>query len=675
MIGKQTLIGLVFSLSIFLMLVITERTDRPFATSLFSKKTFIMGLDGDPNRTDTFDMSVSRAGFRNDLEKKRTTATNSLLTKELTRDTQDDTRNSMFDRTLIVTPTSQERDEDDLPNPTVPALPAMPEWRQKRDTALRNTLRVEDNRSLAVPSPLTAVYGAAPSPNSLTKYGSQFSWRPPTRDSMISARNTRDLEEEYRNNWPPAEMLQQAKSPNRASMPAPSQPPTVPLPPLVPRSEVTDSAAPTNLVEGAKEPDSQRSSETVSILMEITSTKIPETQPTSITDEVATSMAAEERQPAEEAPRPRGRRPALPSLEKLSARAAARHKRVPTLDPDVNQAPSTNTASDEATKTESSRSSPESLEPRRTEVKSRSNQSEDIDDSGFESEDDTGPEEPRRSRRSLLRSNTAGPRLVRNFSRPRIPSSMLNRRRPSKGNLPPAAFKTGGGEGQSSSSGSRRDNDSGGSSFTGIKQQFRRSRSLPAVRDRKADTTAAATEVDTERKTIVEVNPEFKVTVPILQPAPVRNTSRAREAQQKKAPPRFSPFPSAATSMAPEKKVKGLGQGSQRRLGQRVNQWRDGVDTTQDALAAQQAEIDAQQRQLLEDFDLMGRTSIVEGGRRPSIDSRRLSTDGRRPSMENRGRQPARPDVLGLPAKPHPVSKLSRDKSMNGRGRHVAQNF
>lgn len=639
-----------------------------------------MGISEIVKRTDTFDMSVSRQGFQTE-EKKRTTV---LVTR--VDGMKDDGRDSVYDRSMIVTPTSADDDEE-LPVPTVPAMPAMPEWRQKRDAALRNTLRADDARSIAVPSALTAVYGRgspASSQDSLKQYGSHFSWRPPTRDSTTSRRNSRNMVE-YNSNWPPTPLQNQddLRSPNRASAPPPSQPPTVPLPPILPppHSDSGDLAETAKLAGGVRE--SQASIETTSTLPDIRTTSTPDTQPTTMTEEEGpgpSEIPDEQEQPVEEKPveeptRARGRRPALPSLAKLSARAAARHNRTsmlarekklePKPQPEPQPEPEhvEESSADDIEKTVTSRSS--SPEPN---SRSRKRELHDTD-SGFESEEDTGPEEPRRSRhrsRSLLRNNTAGQRLVRNFSRPRVPSSLLNRRRPSEGNLPGMAFAVG-------QAGHRRNsNRNSGNAFSTMAQQFRRSRSLPADRARanKAQEPETDVELEPERNNLVEIDPHFQVKVPIIQAAPVpKNTQKSAAAAQKKAippAPRFSPFPSAATSMAPEKKVKGLGPGSIRRLEERVTQWREGVDQNDNLQPLNQNPVTSilqvereAQRQLMEKFEP-----------RPSMDMDE-DRDRGRPSMEGvsggiRGRSRGERGQ---------ANKLSRERSMTGRARRAAQNF
>lgn len=573
-------------------------------------------------------MSVSRQGLRGDEEKGAATVTHEDVF------TKDDTQQSVYDRSLIVTPTSP---EDDNVVPTVPTLPEMSEWRQKRDAALRTTMRVDDLRSQAVPSPLTGVYGPAtpPSRASVTQYGSHFSWRPPTRDSTASEPTSQDMEE-YHNNWPPEAMQQEPKSPNRASAPPPSEPPSVPLPPLMPPPEGVSLAETANEAEAADmteaTAESKRSSNAVSTPPESDSPEISDPQPVPAAKEEATGSPVEEA-PVEDVRRPRGRRPALPSLEKLSARAAARHNRTSMFlrEAELKSRPTAGNSTDDATKVDSARSSPEETETSWTDITQPQDYKLETDDSGFESEDDdTGPEEPRRSRRSLLRSNTAGPRLIRNFSRPRVPSSLLRHRRPSEGILPAIIGS----------------------------QQWRRSRSMPPARSRRDNKKPA---VEQERNNVIEVGSNIQPTVPILQPAPVParqhtkkglaaagSSSQDAPPSQQKPRPRLTPFPSATTSMAPEKKVRGLGQGSVRQLEARVTQWREGVDPAQARLDAQ-AELD-EERQMMEEFDTRTSGDVQEGG-----------GDGGRRSMEqSRGRQ---------------ANKLSREKSSNARARRAAQNF
>lgn len=612
------------------MLIITERTERPFATSLFSKKSFIKGREEPvPNRTDTFDMSVSRQGLQSD-EKSGATVTREVIAAK--EDTQ-----SVYDRSLIVTPTSPGANAS--PVPTVPVLPEMSEWRQKRDAALRTTMRVDDVRSQAVPSPLTTVYGPAtpPSQDSTKQYGSHFSWRPPTRDSTSSPRNSHDMEE-YRKNWPPPAMLQEPKSPNRASAPPPSQPPSVPLP--LPPLEGASRAGVDNMPAEAA-PESQRSTEAVGVLLEPNPKSIPDPQSVPSTNQAALQSLVQEAPVEEEAPRPRGRRPALPSLEKLFVRAAARHNKTPLFGGEAERKarPSIDTSTDDATKTDSVSSSPDETETSGSDITMPHDYKLDTDDSGFEPEDDDSsnddtddwsPEEPRRSRRSLLRSNTTGPRPVRNFSRPRVPSGLFRHRRPSEGNLPIMMGS----------------------------QQWRRSRSLPPVRSRRINQAAA----DQERNNVIEVGSRIKSKVPILQAAPVparkmRFGQDVPQQQQQKSRPRLTPFPSAATSMAPEKKAKGLGQqGSSQRLDASATQWREGVDPAQARMDAQ-AELNAERRMMKE---LETRTSAVGDAQEAGVGG----GGGRRSTEGSRGRGRGR----------H-AKKLSRDKSLNARVMHVAQNF
>lgn len=608
-----------------------------------------MGIDRRVNRADTFDMSVSRQGFRKD-EKKNAT----VVYKERTKD---DARESLFDRSLIVTPTSWEHDDDEAV-PTVPVMPTVPDWRQRRDAALRTTMRADDSRSQAVPSPLTAVYEPATPPDtqdSLKKYGSHFSWRPPTRDSTFSPRASHDMDD-YRNNWPPTAMLDGSKSPNRASAPPPSEPPDVPLPPLVPSPEVVHMAETANVAETTTA--SQRSTFTDGTLPDIDPASSLDAQLSNTEDEKGASITSNE-QPAEEIPRARGRRPALPSLEKLSARAAARHNRTSMLvrTADLKPRPSLDLPENDVAATlESSRSSSGVVEASQPEIESSDIEPEEElgDDSGFESEDDEEELEdtrPRHRSRSLIRSNTAGPRLVRNFSRPRVPSGLL-RRRPSEGKPPTMLPRNG-----VRNSVSRRDSNSG-SSFTAptlsaLTQQFRRSRSVPAIRGK------GPTE---DQDSVVQMAATVEPTVPILQAAPARKNGQTRAADQSTAAhenvfapgPALSLFPSAATSMAPEKKVKGLGQGSSRRLEQRVTQWREGVNT-QDAT---QAELDAE-RQTMREFDTSGQISFDDDS----------DNGGGRRSIERRGRSQAR-SGRGAHA-----NKLSRERSMTIRARRAAQNF
>lgn len=138
----------------------------------------------------------------------------------------------------------------------------------------------------------------------------------------------------------------------------------------------------------------------------------------------------------------------------------------------------------------------------------------------------------------LMRSNTAEPLLVRNFSRPGAP-----RPRTADGEEEAQVHV------QSSDRRGRNDRRE-------EKAIARRSRSLPPARQ--------------QRSPAADSESQFK-----------RNVSATGRKKGSQAPiaPRFSPFPKAPVATPPVEltKVKGLGQGSTKRLDERIEKWMNGV--------------------------------------------------------------------------------------------------
>lgn len=153
-------------LSLAIVVSALESSERPFATSVISKGSFIKGEGGHRRQdtVDTFDMSASRAGIRADDKENgsRPQAESSEVPPAAASD----------DRSLIKTPDNKSVENFAL-------------WTDSPDR--RPPMRRA--RSLAFPTPLETIFGSRetlPGAKDCSPGISRgdFSWRPPTRDSM-----------------------------------------------------------------------------------------------------------------------------------------------------------------------------------------------------------------------------------------------------------------------------------------------------------------------------------------------------------------------------------------------------------------------------------------------------------------------------------------------------------
>lgn len=508
------------------MVVITETTDRPFATSIFSRKSFCKDSSNTSGRVNTFDLSVSRAGFRTEG-----VGNGNVKSKGKT----ESEKQMGFDRSTINTPESPY-----LASTGNPALPFATEGSK------RPLVRV---RSQPIPTPLEAVFTSDSSPLDSQDSPRKLAWHP-RRTSTHSSR-----------------MPQGPLGSAEARMPS------------IPR-------APSNVT--ARESFSQFSSVQAENLMhEQDDDSIISDSETTISPSPAlgtpTAMPISETlriaNPDEEDPAQSREPPTLAKLlSQLSTRAAARRRNsmlVRQADLSLRQAMDEN-ATRAASRTDMAavlfdqpsdfveavqqepvqrRSSllvrQADLDVRRSVSISRAGEM-----SVFSSDPSTEfieiprpPEPASRKMKAagkdqvselgrLMRSNTAEPLLVRNFSRPGAP-------RP----------RTAGGEDDGQVHDQTLDRR-GRNHKREEKAIARRSRSLPPARQQRSP------EADSES--------HFR-----------RNASTTGKKKGSQAPvaPRFSPFPKAPVAIPPVEltKVKGLGQGSTRRLDERIEKWMNGV--------------------------------------------------------------------------------------------------
>lgn len=512
------------------MVVITETTERPFATLLFSKTSFIKAADTSHSRVDTFDLSVSRAGYRREVKEYGKVTAKGGTELEVTE--------VGFDRSTINTPESPYfASADNL------AL---------RMPAQKSTMALARVRSQPIPTPLEAVFTADGISLDVQESPRNLAWRPP-RDSTYSTQRPHTVAESDRSRFPegPCRLgSSTTRDSSSSSQYSTAQLDTMP-----------------KLVDGVRstQPDYTSPSPGVG-----TSTEIPFSAPVGITN------------PEQDSAQPQDGGPTLAKLlGQLSTRAAARRRNSllghqtnlianPSIDnaragssvdavPAVfdqpadfvqpvyrERAPRTNSLlvrqadlgmrrSIDITRAGgllfiSQASSDEFVEiPRPPQIATRR----------MMVEDESGPQAP-----PLVRSNTAGPLLVRNFSRPGAP-------RP----------KTAGGEaeqggGQDDIDGLNHARTSDRRSRSRIREEHalvRRSRSLPPVHQ--------------DSNTTVDTRSRFERNA---------STSGRRKGSQPSTMPRFSAFPRAPT-LVPTPKVKGLGQGSTRRLDERIEKWKNGV--------------------------------------------------------------------------------------------------
>jgi hypothetical protein len=565
-------------LSMLAILVVIETTDRPFATSILSRRTFISAKEqGD--RKETFDLSISRQGIHpseGETEKKRG-ARNTVV--ELARES--------FDRSRINTPESSRGDSptgQDIARSWTDRLSQVDPRRSTR----RDTLRV---RSQAVPTPLETIFGSRetlPDPRNSPGIKGEF-WRPPTRDSEYGQRPA--TSESFRHTLQPQSNRASTAFTNVSAMPQPLG---------------TNLA----LASQAHQPAGQQTRrQSFAAPQRSSSVPPPETQRRS----------------------PPQRRPTLPNLTDLPARAAARRRNsLIARDADLDPRSSTEISrrfSMSGQNNNTSGIAPPSPKNDFVEVPIPTIKPRELKTD----EDGIIPVESH----PLARNNTTKARLVRNFSRPRRRSTMVGpvdvvmdgekvRRRTSSFLPEPARERSRG----------RQDGGDAVATTDDRRSEVRRSKSVPPV----ASSSAPAGK---RRSSLALDEPRSK---------PPKGKLPALRKPVGGAAPRFSPFPAVAgignnnknnnnnnnrLAVPDQRRLKGLGQGSQRRLDKEVSRWVEGV----------QAE---------------PRTSFDTP---PSIISD-VSTDILMLELETAG-----PSRRGL------GRRLSRDDSLSSRTRSIAQNF
>lgn len=560
----QLLIATVALLSMLVVLIVIETTDRPFATSILSRRTFITATEqGD--RKDTFDLSISRQGFHPvEGEKDK---------KKGPRNTVVEMPRESFDRSQINTPESSGGESPSGQNSAPSGWTNRSSRVEKKRSTRRDTVRV---RSQAVPTPLETIFGSRetlPDPRNSPSIKGDFSWRPPTRDSEYGQRPM--TSESFRDTLQPRSNAASTVFSNLSALPHPLATNPVVLPQVPDAVRLADQQA-----------------RRQSVVERNRSSSVPPTE---------TQMKP-----------PHQRRPTLPNLTDLPARAAARRRnsliaREADLDPR-----SSTQISRRFSIIGQDTIAPPSPRNNFVEVPIPNIKPRDLETD----EDGIIPEESH----PLARNNTTRSRLVRNFSRPRRRSTMVgpvdvvmdgDKARRTSSFLPEPARERGRGRkgGDETVADDRR-------------AEVRRSKSVPPV--------ASADMARTRRVSLVLDEPRSKPP-----------TAKLPALRKPVAGPRFSPFPATTTTTAknntnntPEqRRLKGLGQGSQRRLDKEVARWVEGIQ------AEPRASSDAP----------------------PSIISD-VSTDILDPETAGSGRRGA-------------GGKLSREGSTSGRTRRIAQNF
>ncbi|KAL1871114.1 hypothetical protein Daus18300_004859 [Diaporthe australafricana] len=358
----------------------------------------------------------------------------------------------------------------------------------------------------AVPTPLETIFGSRetlPDPRNSPGIKGDFSWRPPTRDSDYIQRPR--TSESFRDTLQPRSNAASTVFSNLSAIP----PPLGTDPRSAPR--VPETFAPAESVVSRQSFGPQRSS----------SVPPPETQI---------------KPPAQ-------RRPTLPNLTDLPARAAARRRNsLIAREADLNPRASLEISrrfsiigqniGPPSPRTDFVEVPIPTITPRELAT----------------DEDGIIPEESH----PLARNNTTRSRLPRNFSRPRRRSTMVgpvdvvtdgDRARRTSSYLPEPARERGRARRQDGNIG---DDDR--------RAEVRRSKSVPPVTSNLA--------ARAKRVSMVLDEPRSKPPTAKLPRKPV-------------AGPRFSPFPT--TPGASDRRLKGLGQGSTRRLDKEVARWVDGV--------------------------------------------------------------------------------------------------
>lgn len=539
-------------LSMLVILIVIETTDRPFATSILSRRTFITAKEqGD--RKDTFDLSISRQGIHPPED--------GTENKKGPRNTVVGIQRESFDRSRINTPESSGGGSPDGQS-NAPSWMDRSSRIEQRRSIRRDTMRV---RSQAVPTPLETIFGSRetlPDPRNSPGIKGDFSWRPPTRDSEYNQRPM--TSDSFRDTLQPRSNAASTVFSNTSALPPPLA--TNPVP-----------ATRASSTFGPADEQAIRQS-----LARPRSSSVP---------------------PEAQLKPPVQRRPTLPNLTDLPARAAARRRnsliaREADLNPRASQEISRRfSLIGQNTAPPSPRN--EFVEVPIPNIKPRELETD---------EDGIIPVESH----PLARNNTTRGRLVRNFSRPRRRSTMVgpvdvvmdgDKARRTSSFLPDPARERG-----------RERRQAGGNVEDYRRIEVRRSKSVPPV----ASNTAART----KRVSLILDEPRSK-------------PPTARLPRKPLAGPRFSPFPATGNGAPDQRRLKGLGQGSARRLDKEVSRWVEGVQaeprTSSDAEAP------------------------------PSIISD-VSTDILDPETV-------------APFRRSGIGKLSREDSVSGRTRRIAQNF
>lgn len=509
------------------MVVITETTDRPFATSIFSRASFLKGSSRTSGRVNTFDLSVSRAGYR--TEGKENGEFKSKGRPEL------ELKQMGFDRSTINTPESP-----NLAN-TGNSAQSFP-----TEDTMRPLVRV---RSQPIPTPLEAVFTSDSSPLDGEDSPRKLAWHP-RRTSTHSSRMPQDVPVSADAHLPSLPR-QPSNATARESF---SQFSSVQTENLMHEQEdartISDSDSTMSPSPALGTPIAMPVSEILRIANpdeeDFTQSREPPTL-AKLLGQLSTRAAARRRNSMLVRQADLSLRQAM---DENAARAASRTDMAAVLfdqpsdfagtaqqeqmqrrdsllvrqtDLDVRRSISVSRAGEMSVF--SLDPSTEFVEiPRPPEPSSRAT---------TRVESDQTPEPPR-----LMRSNTTEPMLVRNFSRPGAP-------RP----------RTAGGE-EDRQVPAQISDRRGRNDRREENKLARRSRSLPPARQRRSPET--------------ESESQFK-----------RNVSATGKRIGSQAPiaPRFSPFPRtpAATPPIELPKVKGLGQGSTRRRDERIEKWMNGV--------------------------------------------------------------------------------------------------
>lgn len=608
----MTLTYVPIRLSLIIMVIVTETTDRPFATSIFSKRSFIRGTDRPEEEPDTFDPNNSRE--ENSLEDGRRRRNNT---------TQEYVKRTSYDRSMATTPESLEvAYSPEIPYarevtyaPQVAYVPPGNQYRSR--SASRpvrpnpsNILRVERPRTQVLPEPLEAVFTVRDMPpdarESPRQNGSHFSWRPPTRDSAYSQQRPSEVHTDAGTRR--QDEVSAVSLARRSILEPASLPPMMPLPPMpVQRmsQDMTASAPPPPPSSAPEDPATESQPD------------IPAPAPNSpISPDgpYPPQSLGEVTSPAE----PQAAQPSLAQLlSALSTRAAARRRnslivRQADLAPqrqsiDITQT-TNNADNDMATMLFQQPEEAETVEIPRPSTAPRDFVSEDGEPSAMRAhplsrvrstatsgtiammleqyrDSDLPVQAPRptTTRRDLVsedgvplalrahpfqRSNTDEPRSVRNFSRPR---TRIARADGSDDEATDASLTD---DDQSKAARSRvRPSRRGTSAERGTRRadrirtkglagrQVRRSRSLPSLVEKARSRN--------NNNNLVEVGSQ-------LEGLDAETGDRGRSTTREKPvqTPRFSPFPKTPDA---DRKIKGLGQGSTKRRDERIARWREEV--------------------------------------------------------------------------------------------------